>query len=264
MDAFYAVCPVSLNTHCIDFCIMSSVLLFQVALVLLFSCAAAYRNDLQPVLNQHDAPEVDCHENPHPMSWHVHITYMLTSPAQIAAAGLLRTKALTEFAELLGPHPECQGTEEDRSGRYDNGRLCAIYDHSLNTTLGPFPVGEWSFFVPVHYFSTIVPWFTQNRGDFTLLVHPNSGCEYEDHSIWAQWTGPAWNLDLSIFTPWTQTESFGQYLGSPENPVCLRQGGICADKTARAQYSAAAFAPQVVCCAGLACGCEDEGNCYCR
>jgi hypothetical protein len=26
----------------------------------------------------------------------------------------------------------------------DNGRLCMIYDHELDVTLGPFPVGEWS------------------------------------------------------------------------------------------------------------------------
>jgi hypothetical protein len=34
--------------------------------------------------------------------------------------------------------------------------------------------------------------------------------EYEDHGIWAQWSGEAWNMDMSIFTPWTQTEEFGQ------------------------------------------------------
>ena len=232
--------------------------------VCFLSGGLGYRDDLKPVLNQKHAAEVDCKNHPTFMSWHVHITYMLTNPAQIEAAAILRSKALEEFSDLLGPDPKCQGTEEDPSGRYDNGRLCAIYDHSLNTTLGPFPVGEWSFFVPVHYYNRLVPWFTQNRENFTLLVHPNTGCEYEDHSIWAHWTGPAWNLDMSIFTPWTQTESFGQYLGSPENPVCLRKGGICADARLREEYSKEAFAPQVVCCAGLACGCEDEGNCYCR
>jgi aromatic ring-cleaving dioxygenase len=55
-----------------------------------------------------------------------------------------------------------------------------IYDHNLtNDTLGPFAVGEWSMFVPVHYYNAVVPWFLQNRGQFNLLVHPNTGCEYE-------------------------------------------------------------------------------------
>jgi aromatic ring-cleaving dioxygenase len=53
----------------------------------------------------------------------------------------------------------------------------------------------------------VVPWFTQmytsvNTG--SLLVHTNTGCEYEDHSIWALWGGTAWPLDMDIFVPWTQ------------------------------------------------------------
>jgi aromatic ring-cleaving dioxygenase len=73
-----------------------------------------------------------------------------------------------------------------------------IYDHNLtNDTLGPFAVGEWSkyciaheshmrfsncgsgvvgMFVPVHYYGAVVPWFVSHRGNFSLLVHPNTGC----------------------------------------------------------------------------------------
>jgi aromatic ring-cleaving dioxygenase len=62
----------------------------------------------------------------------------------------------------------------------DNGRLCMVYDHNItNDTIGPFAIGEWSMSVPVHYYSAVVPWFTQHRGQFSLLVHPNTGCEYE-------------------------------------------------------------------------------------
>lgn len=58
-----------------------------------------------------------------------------------------------------------------------------IYDHNLtNDTLGPFAVGEWSMFVPVHYYNAVVPWFVQHRGQFNLLVHPNTGCEYEGNT----------------------------------------------------------------------------------
>eukprot|EP00602_Paraphysomonas_sp_CaronLab_P001138 CAMPEP_0185019944 /NCGR_PEP_ID=MMETSP1103-20130426/2538_1 /TAXON_ID=36769 /ORGANISM="Paraphysomonas bandaiensis, Strain Caron Lab Isolate" /LENGTH=223 /DNA_ID=CAMNT_0027550529 /DNA_START=194 /DNA_END=867 /DNA_ORIENTATION=- len=154
------------------------------------------------------------------MSYHVHITYMLTNKDQIKRAGELREEALVVFADLLGEDPVCRGTSNDPSGRYDNGELCMIYDHELDVTLGPFPVGEWSMFVPVHYYNRVVPWYVQHRGEFSLLVHPNTGCEYEDHSIWAQWSGDKWNLDMSIFTPHTQTESFNQTLGTPENPSC--------------------------------------------
>ena len=50
-----------------------------------------------------------------------------------------------------------------RNGSYltidaDNGKLCMIYDHELDITLGPFPIGEWSMFVPTHYMSRVLPW----------------------------------------------------------------------------------------------------------
>ncbi len=33
-----------------------------------------------------------------------------------------------------------------------------------------------------------------------ILVHPNSGCETEDHSSWALWGGNRWELDMTIFS----------------------------------------------------------------
>ena len=40
----------------------------------------------------------------------------------------------------------------------------------------------------------------QNRGDLDVLVHPNSGCEFEDHTEWAFWGGKSWELDGTIFS----------------------------------------------------------------
>ncbi len=116
-------------------------------------------------------------------------------------------------------------------------------------------------FVPVHYLGAVVPWFVNHRANFTLLVHPNTGCENEDHSIWAQWSGPAWNMDMSIFTPWTQTESFGKSVGTPENPSCLKKGGVCAFGDPKAP----GYGPQVLCCAGSACNCDSNSSeCFCQ
>lgn len=245
---------------------MLAMFLFVVLALLSSQAVSAYLS------GHHDNKQatVDCHVYPTIMSYHVHITYMLTNQQQISAAIALRDIALDEFSDLLGSEPTCQGTVADPSGRYDNGRFCMIHDHNLrNETLGPFTVGEWSMFVPVHFYNRVVPWFVQHRQDtgenFSLLVHPNSGCEYEDHSIWAQWSGAPWTMDMSIFTPWTQTESFGKYLGTPENPVCLAHGGMCADAKSAQVYNSKAFAPQIVCCAGLNCDCASgDGHCFCK
>lgn len=146
----------------------------------------------------------------------------------------------------------------------DNGRFCFIEDHNFNNdTLGPFAVGEWSVWVPVHSFGAIVPWFTQHRGQYNLLVHPNTGCEYEDHSIWAQWTGSSWNMDMSIFTQGTQTNEFGEPLGTVRNPSCAATQEVCAF----GDVNSASYAPSVLCCAGTSCNCDDastSGKCYCK
>lgn len=216
----------------------------------------------QPAFSKLKA-NVDCKSNPAPLSYHVHVTYMLTNEKQIQEVQLFREQAIKHFTPLLnGLSPVCQGTDVEPSGRYDNGRFCFIYDHDLtNDTLGPFAVGEWSAFVPVNYYSAVVPWFVQNRGQFNLLVHPNTGCEYEDHSIWAQWSGSAWNMDMSIFTQWTQTNEFGEVLGNSHNPSCLTRGGTCGFGSPNAP----GYGPTVLCCSGSACSCDSaDGACYCR
>ena len=65
---------------------------------------------------------------------------------------------------------------------------------------GPFVTAQLSFFVPKAHYERAVSWSLQNKGDLDLLVHPNSGCEIEDHSIWAFWGGNSWPIDLTIFT----------------------------------------------------------------
>lgn len=151
------------------------------------------------------------------ISWHVHIAYTLFNPDVVYRALALREKARAAFKPFLGP---------DCPGRYDYGYLCFIDDHDFkNTTLigGPFVSGEWSIFIPLGYYDLVVPWMLQNRGEFSMIVHPNTGYEYEDHSIWAQWAGQPWPLDMTIFQQGNQTNEFGHYPGDPDNPLCLSQ-----------------------------------------
>merc|ERR1712137_1001100 len=69
--------------------------------------------------------------------------------------------------------------------------------------------------------------------------------EYEDHSIWAQWAGEPWPLDMTIFEYETQTNEFGQYRGDADNPVCLDEGAVCGDSSV--------FGPANLCCFNLSC-----------
>ena len=130
---------------------------------------------------------------PPALSYHFHIVFNLSDPTALTAAEALRGESRVKFAELLGA--DCVATRRN-SGRYDNGRLCLIYDHDISEVLsvGPFASGEWSMFVPVPYLDAVLFWFTQNYKNVptaSLLQHPNTGYAYEDHSEWAMWAGLA-------------------------------------------------------------------------
>lgn len=71
-----------------------------------------------------------------------------------------------------------------------------IYDHDIAVRLpeGPFFSGEWSMFVPVSHVNNVLMWFASHYSQVpsaSLLLHPNTGYEYEDHSEWALWAGGA-------------------------------------------------------------------------
>lgn len=190
--------------------------------------------------------EMNCHVSQPILSYHTHIVYIVTDEGQTERAMALRDEARKHFAPLLG---------EDCDGRYDEGRLCLIDDHDFYdpASFGPFPTGEWSMFVPVSYYANVMPWFTQHRGEFSFLVHPNTGCEYEDHSTWAMWSGAVWPLNMGIFTQYTQTEEFNATRGDSGNPICLKEMDVCG----------ASEGPDGVCCSGLACRCLSKTKCQC-
>ena len=99
----------------------------------------------------------------------------------------------------------------------------------------------------------------QHRGQFSMIVHPNTGFEYEDHGIWAAWIGEAQPLDMSIFSPGEQTEDFGHWRGDSGNPTCMAEATVCGDM--RPQYNATTV---VLCCPELACACGNDDDQLCR
>lgn len=77
-------------------------------------------------------PNVDCHNSPAPLSYHVHVTYMLTNDQQIKEAQAFRETALKHFAPLLGDHPVCQGTDVEPSGRYGTKFIYLLFIYFIN------------------------------------------------------------------------------------------------------------------------------------
>jgi len=84
--------------------------------------------------------------------------------------------------------------------------------------------GEWSVFVPVDYYQLVVPFMTQQYGDehtsqLALLVHTNTGCEYEDHSKWALWAGQKWQVQSFCPPPFRSFERASPCLSCTPSPL---------------------------------------------
>jgi DOPA 4,5-dioxygenase len=62
--------------------------------------------------------------------------------------------------------------------------------------VGPHPVSMYQVVFKSDEFRRLVPWLMLNRGVLDILVHPQSGNSYEDHTAHALWLGTPQPLRL--------------------------------------------------------------------
>ena len=146
-------------------------------------------------------------------SWHIHLLYWQNNEKHTIGAYQKRNKFISAFKEKLGyiskvfilliffiyKGPQC-------TDLFHQNQLCMFEPDKQ--PVGPFLTAQWAIFVTNDLFSETVQWFTQHRGIYDVLIHPNSGCELEDHSWWAIWAGTPWEINLDAMThdqpfPWT-------------------------------------------------------------
>jgi len=108
-----------------------------------------------------DAPEI--------RDWHAHIYF---DPATRDPAWALRERIEKSFDIQMGRFHE--------------------------KPVGPHPRFSYQVHFRNDQLAPLISWLTLHRGDLTVLVHPNTGQELEDHRDRAIWLGPSETLDLSI------------------------------------------------------------------
>lgn len=62
--------------------------------------------------------------------------------------------------------------------------------------VGPHPQSMYQIAFPVAEFARLVPWLMLNRAGLSVLVHPLTGNDYDDHSLYPLWLGIPLPLDL--------------------------------------------------------------------
>lgn len=109
--------------------------------------------------------------NRHIKSYDIHTYFFQTWPESLNEASVLRAQLKKDFAqEIL------------------EGKL-RVYD-MVPRPIGPHPYGMWECdFNSQEIFSKVVPWFQLNHGSLSVLVHPNTGHSFEDHTQYAIWIG---------------------------------------------------------------------------
>lgn len=62
--------------------------------------------------------------------------------------------------------------------------------------VGPHPVSMYQVAFVVTEFPRLVPWLMLNRESLSILVHPLTGNDYDDHAHYALWLGQPLALRL--------------------------------------------------------------------
>lgn len=65
--------------------------------------------------------------------------------------------------------------------------------------VGPHPISMYQVAFPHALFAAFVPWLMLNRDGLTILLHPETGDDYVDHTAHAVWFGAVVPLRLEVF-----------------------------------------------------------------
>ena len=66
--------------------------------------------------------------------------------------------------------------------------------------VGPHAQAMYQVLFGVELYAELVPFIALNRNELTVLVHPNTGRDRDDHSHHATWMGAVLPVDLSVLT----------------------------------------------------------------
>jgi aromatic ring-cleaving dioxygenase len=65
--------------------------------------------------------------------------------------------------------------------------------------VGPHPQSMYQIAFPTQMLDKFMPWLMLNRDGLTVLLHPETGDDYTDHSAHAAWFGAVLPLRLEVF-----------------------------------------------------------------
>jgi aromatic ring-cleaving dioxygenase len=91
----------------------------------------------------------------------------------------------------------------DKAERLREGIAAAFPQAKLgrwhDELVGPHPQSMYQVAFPIEMLAAFVPWLMLNRDGLTVLLHPETGNDYRDHTAHAAWFGAVLPLRLEVF-----------------------------------------------------------------
>jgi aromatic ring-cleaving dioxygenase len=81
------------------------------------------------------------------------------------------------------------------AARFPQAKLGRWHDENV----GPHPRSMYQIEFPSEMLAAFVPWLMLNRDGLTILLHPETGDAYTDHTAHAVWFGAVLPLRLEVF-----------------------------------------------------------------
>ena len=113
------------------------------------------------------------------LAYHIHAIVWPEVKAQVEMA-VEWQQAFMEHFDLVGK-PNCTFDSADPAPYQKD--ICA-WDIDW-IPVGPFNYAQLSFHVPKAWYQPVQEWGITNRKELDILVHSKSGCDVQDHNIWA-------------------------------------------------------------------------------
>jgi DOPA 4,5-dioxygenase len=129
----------------------------------------------------------------------IEVNPMPASSAPAAPAPTRDPERITHYHAHIYYDP---GTR-DRAARLRE-RVAAAFPAAIlgrwhDAPVGPHPQSMYQIAFPREMLAAFVPWLMLNRDGLTVLLHPETGNDYVDHSDHAAWFGAVLPLRLEVF-----------------------------------------------------------------
>jgi aromatic ring-cleaving dioxygenase len=122
-------------------------------------------------------------------------------PGKSDTARVSDPSAISEYHAHIYYDPR---TTRDRAERLRD-RVAAEFPRAKlgrwhDELVGPHPRSMFQIAFPAGLLGAFLPWLMLNRDGLSVLLHPETGDDYSDHSEHAAWLGPALPLRLDVFS----------------------------------------------------------------